>query len=158
MSIILGIDPGYKITGYGIIKKYKNNLFHIDNGSISLKNESNLFKVIKNIYIKISSIIVEFKPNYLVIEQIFVGKNFNSIIKLSYAKSAAIIASSNYNIPVFEYNSNKTKKIITGINNAKKNEIQISVKKILNLPFYINKDESDALAIAITHCFINKNC
>ncbi|MCM0158222.1 crossover junction endodeoxyribonuclease RuvC [Candidatus Nardonella dryophthoridicola] len=107
--IILGIDPGYINTGYGIINIINNKINFITEGVINTKNKNKYF-IINNIYNKLLFIILKFKPINMAIEHIFVGKNFDSIIKLSYAKAASLLVAENNNIKIFEYNYNKVKK------------------------------------------------
>jgi len=155
MSIILGIDPGSRITGYGIIHKKKDKLIYISSGCINIKfkNFNNRLKII---YTGIVEIIDKFKPNYFAIEKVFFYKNPDSVIKLCQARGVALVAAMNNDIKVFEYSSIIAKKTVTGTYFAKKNQIQFMVRKILKLSSNPQEDAADALAIAITHCHINK--
>lgn len=150
MTVIIGIDPGSRITGYGII----NNLKFIDSGSIKT-NTPDLPTRLKLIYSKLNKIISRFKPKIFAIEQIFISKNANSAIKLGQAKGAAIVAAVNNNLPVFEYSTKKVKKIVVGTGNAKKKQVQLTVCKILQLTIKLQPDAADALAVAITYYLLN---
>ncbi|BAC24260.1 ruvC [Wigglesworthia glossinidia endosymbiont of Glossina brevipalpis] len=156
MSIIIGIDPGSYVTGYGIIKSEKNTLKHIKSGSIFLKKHD-FKKRLKIIYICIKNIINKFKPKYFVIEQIFFSKNPSSVLKLGQASCAATLAAINLDILIFEYASKKIKKILVGDGKAKKLQVKNKVCSILNLSKSIGIDTSDALAVAITHHYLINN-
>ncbi|AFA40980.1 endonuclease component of RuvABC resolvasome [Wigglesworthia glossinidia endosymbiont of Glossina morsitans morsitans (Yale colony)] len=153
MAVILGVDPGSKITGYGIIKYCHHKITYITSQKIIL-NKYIFNERLKNIYSYTKSIIFEFNPKYFVIEKVFFYKNASSALKLNQASCAAILAAINSNISVFEYTSSKIKKLISGNGRSKKLKIKNRVCKILNLSCKnIQIDESDALAAAITHCF-----
>lgn len=155
MSIILGIDPGSRITGYGIIHKKNDKLIYISSGCINIKFK-NFHNRLKIIYAGIVEIINKFKPNYFAIEKVFVDKNPDSALKLCQARGVAIVAAMNNNIPVFEYAASFAKQTVTGTGFAKKNQIQYMVRTMLKLSSNPQEDAADALAIAITHCHINK--
>lgn len=153
MTIILGVDPGSKITGYGVIKYYHHKMTYITSNTVIL-NKYLFNERLKNIYSHTKNIILEFNPKYFVIEKVFFYKNASSALKLSQASCAAILAAINSNILVFEYTASKIKKLISGNGRSKKLNIKNHVCNILNLSFdNIQFDESDALAVAITHCF-----
>ncbi|QJC32257.1 crossover junction endodeoxyribonuclease RuvC [Enterobacteriaceae endosymbiont of Donacia versicolorea] len=150
MTIILGIDPGSIVTGYGLIRKYGKKIIYIDSGCIILKIKDFPTRL-KIIYNKVSQIINKFKPDSFVIEQIFMAKNADSALKLGHARSAAIVSAVNHNLPVFEYSASKVKMTVVGVGNAKKKQVQDMVFMLLKLPNYPKTDAADALAIAITH-------
>ncbi|QJC30588.1 crossover junction endodeoxyribonuclease RuvC [Enterobacteriaceae endosymbiont of Neohaemonia nigricornis] len=150
MSIILGIDPGSRITGYGLIKKNKDKLIYINSGCIETKIKDFPMRL-KIIYSKISDIINTFKPTDCAIEKVFIARNINSALKLSYASSAVIISAINHNLSIFEYSNTKIKLVVGGIGIAKKIHIQNMVRIILHLSDIPNQDAADALAVAITH-------
>ncbi|MDQ1237319.1 MAG: crossover junction endodeoxyribonuclease RuvC [Wigglesworthia glossinidia] len=154
MTIILGVDPGSKITGYGLIKNYHNKITYVSSTSIIL-NKYIFNERLKNIYSYTKNIISEFNPKIFVIEKVFFYKNASSALKLGQASCAAILAAINLNILIFEYTASKIKKIISGNGRSKKLKIKNRICKILDLSHNdINIDESDALAAAITHYFI----
>ncbi|MXP67360.1 crossover junction endodeoxyribonuclease RuvC [Pantoea sp. Aalb] len=156
MSIIIGIDPGSRFTGYGIIDQTENHIKYLSSGFICTRIHD-LPSRLKIIYSKISKIIIEFSPNYFAIEQVFMAKNVDSAFKLGQARGAAIVAAVNYNLPVFEYAARQIKQTITGIGNAEKRQMQHMVRILLKLPCNLQTDATDALAIAITHCHIRQN-
>lgn len=151
MTIILGIDPGSKITGYGVIGHIQKKTTWIASGCMKI-DALDFPTRLKFIYQGVKKIIFKYKPDFFAIEQIFISKNVNSGLKLSHARAAAIIAAVNNNLPVFEYASTQVKNTVVGYGNAKKNQVQFMVKSLLNLSISLKSDEADALAIAITHC------
>ncbi|PLK58520.1 crossover junction endodeoxyribonuclease RuvC [Candidatus Palibaumannia cicadellinicola] len=156
MTIILGIDPGSRITGYGVICQQGKLLSYLASGCIRM-NVNDLPNRLKLIYVGVSQVIAQFQPIVLAIEQLFMAKNANSALKLSQARSVAIVAAMNNNIPVFEYAARQVKKTLVGIGSAEKNQVQHMVRTILNLSTNPQVDAADALAIAITHCYMSHN-
>ncbi|AKZ65860.1 crossover junction endodeoxyribonuclease RuvC [Candidatus Palibaumannia cicadellinicola] len=156
MTIIIGIDPGSRMTGYGVICQKEQSISYVASGCIRTK-VNDFPNRLKLIYIGVNQIITQFKPQYFAIEQIFIAKNFNSALKLSQASSVAIVAAMNNNIPVFEYAARQVKQTLVGIGSAEKNQVQHMVRTLLNLSTTPKVDAADALAIAITHCHVSKN-
>ncbi len=148
--IILGIDPGSITLGYGLIEKNGNSLKHIENGAIYMKKEL-LSKKLKIIYKKLSDIIIMYKPNIMSIENVFYGKNVKATVKLSHARAIAVLLSSLYEIPAYEFSPLEVKKSVVGYGRAEKSQIQNMVRLLLNLPEIADEDASDALALAITY-------
>ncbi|BBA85130.1 crossover junction endodeoxyribonuclease RuvC [Candidatus Nardonella dryophthoridicola] len=151
MNIILSIDPGYLKTGFSIIKENSNKIFYLKYGIINSKEFVNKFEKMKFIYNEINKIILKFKPKVSIIESIFLGKNFDSIIKLDLARSSIILSLINKNIPIYEYNSKKVKKIITNFGNCNKNLINKKIINIFNIKNRLSYDESDAIAIGLAY-------
>ncbi|ARC54839.1 crossover junction endodeoxyribonuclease RuvC [Candidatus Riesia sp. GBBU] len=155
MKTIIGIDPGSRTTGYGIISQDSKKVSYLNSGSI--ESSSKPFPTrLQRIYNGISKIIKEYKPDIFVIEQTFFSKNANSVIKLSQAKGVAVLAAVNNRIPIFEYSSKTVKQFVAGSGSAKKTQVQYMVCLILELFFIPKIDESDALAIAITHSYFSQ--
>ncbi|MDG6894489.1 crossover junction endodeoxyribonuclease RuvC [Volucribacter amazonae] len=150
MSIILGIDPGSRITGYGVIRQQKNQLLYLGSGVIRTQAED-LPTRLKRIYAGVSEIITQFQPDCFAIEQVFMAKNADSALKLGQARGTAIVAAVNHQLPVFEYAARLVKQTVVGIGSADKVQVQHMVSKILNLTSCPQADAADALAIAITH-------
>ncbi|ABF14240.1 crossover junction endodeoxyribonuclease RuvC [Candidatus Palibaumannia cicadellinicola] len=156
MTIVLGIDPGSRITGYGVICKQGKILSYLASGCIRTKT-NDFPNRLKRIYIDVNQVITQFKPLVFAIEQLFIAKNMNSALKLSQARSVAIVVAMNNNIPVFEYAARQVKKTLVGIGSADKHQVKHMVRTILNLSNNPQTDAADALAIAITHCYISEN-
>ncbi|PPI88857.1 crossover junction endodeoxyribonuclease RuvC [Candidatus Pantoea edessiphila] len=156
MPIILGIDPGSRFTGYGIICQNNHCITYVGSGYIST-NTTELSTSLQLIYSGLTRVIKKFSPDCFAIERIFMSKNVHSALKLGHARGAAIVAAINFNLPMFEYTASQIKKTVVGIGNAKKNQVQYMVKMILKLSVSPPIDSSDALAVAITHYHIYKS-
>lgn len=149
--LILGIDPGSHITGYGVIDKKGNYLRHIIHGEIKPRKDSLLSTVLSSIYQHLSEVIVENSPQAIALENIFYGKNVRSLIKQAHVRGVIIFAGVGKGIPVFEYSPLEVKKAVVGYGRAEKRQVQIMVKAILKLPALPPADAADALAVAICH-------
>lgn len=156
MAIILGIDPGSRITGYGVICQTGRQLTYLGSGCIRT-NTPLLTERLRLIYAGVTEIITQFAPDYFAIEQVFMAKNADSALKLGQARGAAIVAAVNLERPVFEYAARQVKLCVTGSGGADKNQVQHMVRTLLKLPAAPQADAADALAIAITHCHIMQN-
>ncbi|EXI62460.1 Holliday junction resolvase [Mannheimia granulomatis] len=150
MSIILGIDPGSRVTGYGIIRQNGRNLEYLGSGSIRTAADD-LPTRLKRIYAGVSEIIIQFQPDMFAIEQVFMAKNPDSALKLGQARGTAIVAAVNHDLPVFEYAARLVKQTVTGLGSADKIQVQDMVTRMLQLSAKPQADAADALAIAITH-------
>lgn len=148
---ILGIDPGTRITGYGLVEKRGNQLLHIDNGAIATRSNRDLAERLKTIYDGLTEIIEQYRPEAVAVEQIFVDRNVQSALKLGHARGAALLVGVNAGLPVFEYSATQVKNGVVGYGKASKNQVQQMVKMLLSLPEIAQEDASDALAVAICH-------
>ncbi|MFN8117430.1 MAG: crossover junction endodeoxyribonuclease RuvC [Bacteroidia bacterium] len=155
--IILGIDPGTLVMGYGLI--------HIQNGKLSLiaLDVIKLDKIdeqadkLKKIFERVTELIEQYKPDELAIEAPFFGKNVQSMLKLGRAQGVAIAAALSKNIPMTEYSPKKIKMSITGNGNASKEQVAAMLENLLNFKHndkYL--DATDALGAAVCHYFQNK--
>ncbi|WP_395755477.1 crossover junction endodeoxyribonuclease RuvC [Edwardsiella ictaluri] len=156
MSIILGIDPGSRITGYGVIRQQGRQLEYIGSGCI-LAAVDDLPTRLKLVYAGVSEIITQFNPDCFAIEQVFMAKNADSALKLGQARGAAIVAAVNRDLPVFEYAARQIKQTVVGNGGAEKAQVQHMVRSLLKLPANPQADAADALAVAITHCHVSQN-
>ena len=153
-SIILGIDPGTTVMGFGVIKIENSKLELLDIGAIKFANSNNHEQKLKLIYDEVIEIINKFHPDHLAIEAQFFGKNVQSMLKLGRAQGVAIAAALSREIPFTEYAPKKVKMSITGNGNASKEQVAKmlqSILKIKNLPEPL--DATDALATAVCHHF-----
>lgn len=152
--IIMGIDPGTVVMGYGVIKCVGNQIELLCLGSIHLDNTDNHQLRLKRIYDRLSGMIEEYLPDEMAIEAQFFGKNVQSMLKLGRAQGVCITAAMNRDIPVVEYAPKKIKQSITGNGNASKEQVAGMLQtlcKFTDLPKYL--DATDALAIAVCHHF-----
>jgi len=150
MPIILGIDPGSRITGYGVIKSEKGKFSYIDSGCIRTKSESLAIKL-KQIYEGVSQIIELYKPDEMAIEQVFMARNPDSALKLGQARGAAIVATTKFDIPVSEYSARQIKQAVVGTGGADKTQVQHMVTALLKLTSTPQADAADALGVALCH-------
>jgi crossover junction endodeoxyribonuclease RuvC len=152
--IILGIDPGTSITGYGVIKTSGNVPELIAIGSIDLSKHEDHYVKIKHIFDRTIGIIEEYKPDELAIEAPFYGKNVQSMLKLGRAQGAAIAAALSRSLPIFEYAPRKIKMSITGQGAASKEQVAAMLMSILKFSLDdIKLDATDGLAAALCHFY-----
>lgn len=152
--IILGIDPGTTIMGYGLIKIEQNKASLIALGVIELKKFDDHYIKLKKIFDRVISIIDEFHPDELAIEAPFFGKNVQSMLKLGRAQGVAIAAALSRSLPIFEYAPRKIKMSITGQGNASKEQVAILLQKILKIKeLPKDLDATDGLAAALCHFY-----
>jgi crossover junction endodeoxyribonuclease RuvC len=149
--IILGIDPGSRITGYGIISKEGNRLIHVDNGAIFTQSATDFPQRLQQIFAGLSTIIEQYQPEAVAVESVFLAKNAQSALKLGQARGAAIVAAVCVGLSVFEYSALQVKQAVVGSGRAEKQQVQHMIKVLLNLPEIAQEDASDALAVAVCH-------
>ncbi len=147
---ILGIDPGSRITGFGIIEVHKNQQKYITSGCIRLKSTCP-HENLNQIFSAIQVVIEKYSPNESAIEQIFMHNNPGSAIKLGQARGAAIVAMTQKSLVVAQYSARQIKQSVVGYGAAKKEQVQHMVCKLLNLTGQPQADAADALAVAICH-------
>lgn len=150
MSVILGIDPGSRLCGYGLINARGSKLEYLASGVIKM-GTSPFPERLHTIFTDISDIITEFAPGEAAIEEVFMGKNASSALKLGQARGAAIVACTRFELPVAEYSARRVKQALVGKGQAEKSQVQQMVKSILGLSRVPAEDAADALAIAICH-------
>jgi crossover junction endodeoxyribonuclease RuvC len=148
---ILGIDPGSRVTGYGVIEKQGNYLRHVIQGEVKPRKDSLLSEVLISIYQQLSALIEQATPDAIAIENIFYGKNVRSLIRQAQVRGVVIYAGASQSIPIFEYSPLEVKQAVVGYGRAEKRQVQVMVKAILKLPVLPPADAADALAVAICH-------
>ncbi|MBR4212386.1 MAG: crossover junction endodeoxyribonuclease RuvC [Bacteroidales bacterium] len=152
--IILGIDPGTNILGYGVVLVDRKQAHYVDMGVLDLRKEKNHFTKLARIFNEVGALIERYSPDDLAIEAPFFGKNVQAMLKLGRAQGAAIAAALHRQIPVFEYEPRKAKMAVTGNGAASKEQVQTVLGKTLHIEMD-NRwlDASDALAIAMCHFY-----
>lgn len=156
-KIILGIDPGTTIMGYGIIKVSGENVSLIDFNDFSLKKLDNHYLKLKKIFSSLTEIIDKYNPDEIAIEAPFFGKNVQSMLKLGRAQGVAMAAGLVKEIPITEYSPKKIKMAITGNGNASKEQVAKMLQSILKFDeIPKNLDSTDGLAAAMCHFFNSK--
>ncbi len=149
--IIIGVDPGTIRTGYGVISFGSGEYKIIGSGVIHLQKFGEIPPRLNVIYTELRNIIGKYRPQEFAIETAFYGKNFQSALKIGYAKGAAILACMHAGLYPSEYSPREVKKSVTGTGAATKDQVNYMVRKILHSKNDMIYDESDALAIAICH-------
>lgn len=153
-KIILGIDPGTTVMGYGLIHVQKNQLKLVNFGVIQLHKLPTHPDKLKRILERLNGLIQEYKPDEMAIEAPFFGKNVQSMLKLGRAQGVAIASALNHNMPFEEYSPRRVKQAITGSGSASKEQVAAMLQKLLNfpeMPKYL--DATDGLAVAVCHHF-----
>ncbi len=151
-KIILGIDPGTLILGYGLIHERDSGLVMLDCGALKIPASETQPLRLRRIYDFVTAIIEKYRPDEVALEAPFYGKNVQSMLKLGRAQGISMAAAIRFNIPIFEYAPKKVKLAITGNGNASKEQVSSMVMKLLSMmeqPKYL--DATDALAVAICH-------
>ncbi len=150
MTLILGIDPGSRKTGFGIINFCSNRHEYVGSGVIRLPDIS-LPERLQIIFASLCEIIDEYCPQQMAIESVFMAKSAGSALKLGQARGAAIVAATSCDLPVAEYEAKKIKQSVVGTGAADKFQVQHMVKQLLCLSAMPQEDAADALAVAICH-------
>ena len=147
---VLGVDPGSRVTGFGLIRLDGSRTVHVDNGCIRIA-EFDLPARLTTIFRELSGVIADFQPDHVAIEKIFISRNPESALKLGQARGSAIVACAQSGIPIYEYSATAIKQAIVGRGHADKKQVQHMVKALLCLPAKPQADAADALAAAICH-------
>lgn len=156
MTIILGIDPGSRITGYGIVKQQGHKFQYVGSGCIRTP-DSDLAIKLNTIFNGVTEIIKQYQPETFAIEQVFMAQNPDSALKLGQARGSAIVAATQAELPVFEYSARQIKQSVVGTGAADKNQVQHMVQHILKLAGKPQADAADALAVAMCHGNTNQS-
>lgn len=150
MTRILGIDPGSRITGYGVIEISGQKSVHIASGCIK-SGKGELPERLQIIFNEVSKVVREFQPDQMAVEQVFMHRNADSALKLGQARGAAICACTAGELTVSEYSPRQIKQAIVGKGSADKLQVQHMVKVLLGLSSELQEDAADALAVALCH-------
>ncbi len=153
---VLGIDPGSRSCGYGIVDGRGNRVSYVTSGTIVSNPRNSLPEKLNDIYIGILRVIDDYNPTVVSVEEMFFAKNAKSAIKLGQSKGIAVLAAAQRGIQVSEYAPTRVKLALTGRGRAGKNELQKMLSYILGIDGFGSTDESDALAIAICHLNLSR--
>jgi len=149
---VLGIDPGTRTTGYGIVESHNSRLVPVTYGTINNADREDLSRCFLRIYRGLREVIAHHRPDVVAIENVFYCKNVNSAIKLGEARGVAILAAAEHGLDIFEYMPRKVKQAVVGNGAAEKGQVQLMVKALLGLKERPEpEDAADALAVAICH-------
>lgn len=146
---ILGIDPGSQITGFGVVDVAGSRTTAVEWGSIRTGGDHG--ERLRSIFLGLKQIVREYRPTEIAIERVFLSRNADSALKLGQARAAAICATFETNVPIYEYSARHIKKAVVGRGAAEKDQVQRMVRMILKLEQSIAADAADALAAAICH-------
>jgi len=149
--LVLGVDPGSMVTGYGLIEKKNNQMTCIHAGKISSPGSIPFFQRIHKIFQSMTELMTHYRPREMAIEDVFFAKNVKSALKIGHARGAVLIAAVQCGIKIFEYSPLEIKKSVVGYGRASKEQVRSMVQIILNMKTQPNLDTSDALATAICH-------
>lgn len=150
MTVILGIDPGSRVTGYGLIRQQGQELHYLDSGCIRT-DTTTMSTRLMDIFNGVCELMDAYQPAEVVIEQVFVHQNPSSALKLGHARGAALVACASHRVPVFEYTPRAIKQAVVGYGHAEKAQVAHMVQAMLKLNKKPQSDAADALAIAICH-------
>jgi crossover junction endodeoxyribonuclease RuvC len=157
--IVIGIDPGTAITGYGIIRELKSgDLEWIHHGAVTTPSDWNEPRRLLYLYKSLQEIIKEYQPNCCAVEKLFFQKNVKTALFVGQGRGAALIAAAEAELPVGEYTPTEIKQAVVGYGSADKKQVQKMVKVLLNLEKIPNPDDAaDALAVAICYLHSTRN-
>ncbi len=150
MTRILGIDPGSRITGYGIIETRGTRTSYIASGCIRVAGDT-LAERVKMVFDGVSELVSTHHPEEVAVEQVFVHRNAASALKLGHARGAALVGAALHALPVFEYTPAQVKQAVTGKGNAAKEQVQHMIRMLLGLSAAPQADAADALGVALCH-------
>ena len=148
---IIGIDPGLRRTGWGVLESDGVRLVYVASGTVASDGDDVLAYRLREIFQGLTSVIASFQPREAAVEETFVNNNPRATLKLGQARGMALLAPAMQGLTVAEYPPNLIKKSVVGAGHAEKRQIQLMVKMLLPKATFENADEADALAIAICH-------
>lgn len=151
MAVVLGIDPGSRKTGFGVVRAERGRASYLTSGIIRLPVDEPLGPRLGVLFEALNQIIDEFAPDELAIEQVFLARSPDAAIKLGQARGAAMVACVHRGMTVHEYAARQIKQAVVGTGAANKEQVQHMVKTLLNLPAAPKEDAADALAAALCH-------
>jgi crossover junction endodeoxyribonuclease RuvC len=152
LSSTIGIDPGSRITGYGVVEQRGHDIVYVGSGIIRVKAGG--MKQERLLYIKeeLDSVLDTFKPASMAVEEIFLAKNPKSILTLGEARGVVLLSAAQAGIPVYEYTPREVKSSVVGLGQAHKGQVAAMIRRLLKLEHEpATTDESDALAVAFCH-------
>ena len=148
---IVGIDPGLRVTGFGVIERHGNELVYVTSGCIKSSDRQSLPERIRTLFAGISEVVATYGPDQAAVEKVFVNVNPQSTLLLGQARGAALSALVHAGLPVAEYTALQVKQAVVGQGKAAKGQVQHMVIRLLDLPGAPAADAADALACAICH-------
>ncbi len=151
MTVIIGIDPGSRVTGFGVVRTLRQRTEYVTCGCIRLNTDGSFDERLVQLYDELSTIIAEFGPVEAAIEKVFMNRNVDSALKLGHARGVAMVAARRAGVVVHEYSATQIKQSVVGRGHADKVQVQHMVKFLLGLNVTPTTDAADALAAALCH-------
>jgi crossover junction endodeoxyribonuclease RuvC len=151
MPTVLGLDPGLRITGWGLIEANGNRLRHLADGIIATDQATTVPERLKSLHDALTALITKLHPDEAAIEETYVNRNGAATLKLGYARGVVLLAPALAGIPVTEYGAKAVKKAVVGTGAAEKQQVQMMVRRLLPAARITRADAADALAVAICH-------
>jgi crossover junction endodeoxyribonuclease RuvC len=148
---LIGLDPGLRHTGWGVIDAVDNRLSHVADGVVHSREQDALALRLVDLFRQLNEILESYAPEAAAVEETFVNKNPASTLKLGVARGVVLLAPAERGIPVFEYSANLIKKSVVGVGHADKQQVELMVRRLLPGATLESPDAADALAVAICH-------
>ena len=156
--IILGIDPGYAIVGWGLVEREGGSIRALRYGAVTTEAGTDFNLRLRIIYEDMRSIITDFKPDAVAIEKLYFQSNQKTAIPVAEARGVILLAAKQDDLPIYEYTPLQVKTAVTGYGKAKKPQVMEMTRRLLKLPAIPKPDDTaDALALALTHCQASRN-
>jgi len=149
--IVMGIDPGTVVTGWGVVEAVGSSLVHLAHGTIAARGAHGQGERLSRIYDGVGEVIDSYKPNGISLERVFFARNAGSALKLGQARGVALLAATLHEVAVYEYTAAEIKVAVVGYGQATKEQVQKMVAALLGVPGKMAVDAADALAAAICH-------
>lgn len=151
--LVLGIDPGYAIVGYGVVKYENNRFMPVAYGAVTTKAGVEFSSRLNTIYEDVYAVIERYRPEVLSIEKLYFNTNTTTAIDVAQARGVILLAARKHNIPIYEYTPLQVKQSVTGYGKAEKAQVMELTRRLLGLEKTPKPDDTaDALAVAICHC------
>jgi len=150
--IVLGVDPGSRVTGYGLVGERQECLYHLDSGQINLPGRLPQSQRLLRIYQRLTELLELQPPGALAVEEVFLARNVQSALKLGQVRGVVMLAAAQAGVPVFEYSPLVLKKAVVGYGQASKDQVKMMVEQLLGQTV-TNHNAADALALSICHLF-----
>ncbi|MBS0560103.1 MAG: crossover junction endodeoxyribonuclease RuvC [Proteobacteria bacterium] len=151
MALLLGIDPGLRFTGWGIIEASGSRLRHVGDGVIATDGAATVPERLKALHDALAALLAQWRPDEAAVEETYVNRNGTATLKLGYARGVALLAPALAGIPVAEYAAKSVKAAVVGTGGAEKAQVAMMVRRLLPGASLRRADAADALAVAICH-------
>ncbi len=148
---LIGLDPGLRNTGWGVIDVHANRLTYVADGTVSPNPKQDLAGRLRDLHEGLAFVLADFDPDEAAVEETFVNKNPGTTLRLGEARGVVVLAPALAGLPVAEYSANRIKKSVVGAGHAAKEQVQMMVGRILPGCVFSSADAADALAVAICH-------